>query len=65
MPYGFDIKFLGVIHTYVNDRNQVTKVYSETLQIIYGVQQGSILGTLLFNINLIDFFLVEQQLVLL
>ena len=60
MPYGFDIKSLGVIHAYVNDRNQVTKVYSETPQIIYGVQQGSILGILLFNISLIDFFLVEH-----
>ena len=60
MPYGFDIKSLGVIHAYVNDRNQVIKVYSETPQIIYGVQQGSILGILLFNINLIDFFLVEH-----
>ena len=60
MPYGFDIKFLGVLHAYANDRNQVTEVYSETLQIIYGVQQGSILGILLFNISLIDFFLVEH-----
>ena len=60
MPYGFDIKSLEVIHAYVNHRNQVTKVYSETLQIIYGVQQGSILGKLLFNTNLIDFFLVEH-----
>ena len=60
MPYGFDIKSLEVIYAYVNDRNQVTKVYSETLQIIYGVQQGSILGKLLFNTNLIDFFLVEH-----
>ena len=60
MPYGFDIKSLEVIHAYVNDRNQVTKVYSETLQIIYGVQQGSILGKLLFNTNLTDIFLVEH-----
>ena len=40
---------------------QVTKVdsyYSEILDIIFGVSQGSILGSLLFNINLVDLFLI-------
>ena len=50
--FGFDLKSLKVIHAYLNDRIQVTKVgsfYSEILQIIYGVPQGSILRPLLFT----------------
>ena len=58
--FGFDLKSLRVIHAYLNDGIQVTKVssfYSEIRQIIYGVPQGSILDPLLFNANLIDLFL--------
>ena len=57
--FGFDLKSLKVIHAYLNDGIQVTKVssfYSEILQIIYGVPQGSILDPLLFNVNSIDLF---------
>ena len=60
--FGFDLKSLRVIHAYLNDRIQVTKVgsfYSEILQIIYDAPQGSLLGPLLFNVNLIDLFLEE------
>ena len=48
--FGFDLKSLRVIHAYINDRIQITKVgsfYSETYQITYGL----ILGPLLFNVN--------------
>ena len=58
--FGFDLKSLKVIHAYLNDRIQVTKVgsfYSEILQIIYSVPQGLNLVPLLFNVNLIDLFL--------
>ena len=44
--FALDLKFLKVIHAYVNNRIRVTKVgsfYSKILQIIYGVPQGSIL----------------------
>ena len=54
---------MRVIHTYLNDRIQVTKVgsfHSDILQVICGVPLGLILGPLLFNVNLIDLFLAEH-----
>ena len=54
---------MRVIHACLNLRIQVTKVgfyYSEILQIIFDVPQGSILGPLLFNVNLINLLLADD-----
>ena len=50
---------LKLMQNYLSNRKQRTKInssYSGFLEIIFGVAQGSILGTLLFNIFLVDLF---------
>ena len=62
--FGFDCKSIRVMHAYLNNRVQVTKVgsyYSEILEILFGVLQGSILGPLLFNINIIGLFIEHYR----
>ena len=61
--YGFNQNALNVIHNYLFERSLKTKVgsCSSDLDILYGVHQGSILGPLLFNINLCDMFLSEYS----
>ena len=62
--YGFDETSLKVIISYLKNRKQATKVgasFSELLNIIYGVLQGSILGPLLFIINICDLFIVNKD----
>ena len=57
--YGFDKNPLKLASSYFTYRKQSVKIndkYSSYSEIIFGVPQGSILGTLLFNIFICDMF---------
>ena len=57
--YGLERNALKLAYDYLSNRSQKTKVgssFSTYLDIAYGVPQGSILGPLLFNIDLCDLF---------
>ena len=58
-PYGFSLPALKLVHDYLSNRKQRTKVrrtHSSWLEIVFGVPQGSIPGPLLFNMILVHFF---------
>ena len=58
--YGFDIKSLNFILSYFSNCKQKIKIssrFSDFLNIIFGVSQGSIIESILFIIDVCDFFM--------
>ena len=63
--YGFDMKLIAFISTYLKNQKQKTKnwsTFSECLNILLGVSQGSILRPLLLLIFIADIFYLNYDL---
>ena len=57
--YGFDLKSVTLVHSYLTGRKQRVKIdhiYSSWEETFFGVPQGSILGPLLFKMFVCDLF---------
>ena len=62
--YGFDMPFLKFVRTYLSNRKQKIKFNDKFIsweETIFGVLQGSILGSLYFNIFQCDIFLFTND----
>ena len=57
--HGSPLPALEIIHNYLSNRKQRVQVNSLWQEMLCGVPQGSILGSLLFNIFPEDFFYIK------
>ena len=63
-PYGFDLKVLALIFTYLKNRKKsvrINKTNSSVGNIIPGVLQGSIVGPILFNLSINNLFYIIEK----